>query len=118
MELYHVDDAEKANNLSKVPTVEEFEKDYQKTTDMVTEGYMRTYCFQRLQLLSSAFRTHVTMNAPMGGTRTAFNPAGYNFNQFSHWVSDHAGEFGAGEDGIEGARSARYKERRVNVRAL
>ena len=33
----------------------------------------------------------MTMNAPMGGARTAFNPAGYNFNQFSHWVSDHAG---------------------------
>eukprot|EP00531_Pseudo-nitzschia_arenysensis_P009536 CAMPEP_0116144240 /NCGR_PEP_ID=MMETSP0329-20121206/15900_1 /TAXON_ID=697910 /ORGANISM="Pseudo-nitzschia arenysensis, Strain B593" /LENGTH=716 /DNA_ID=CAMNT_0003639657 /DNA_START=105 /DNA_END=2255 /DNA_ORIENTATION=+ len=65
MEVYHIEDTDKTNNLSKVPTVEEFEKDYQKTTDMVTEGYMRTYCFQRLQLLSSAFRTHVTMNAPM-----------------------------------------------------
>ena len=49
----------------------------------------------------------MTMNAPMGGARTAFNPAGYNFNQFSHWVSDHAGEFGAGKEGIEGAKSDR-----------
>ena len=60
----------------------------------------------------------MTMNAPMGGARTAFNPAGYNFNQFSHWVSDHADEFGAGKEGIEGAKSALYDETRDNVRAF
>lgn len=65
MEIFHVEDTEKVNNLSKVSTVEEFERDYKKTTEMVTQGFMRSYCFQRLQLLSSAFRTHVTMNAPM-----------------------------------------------------
>ena len=65
MEVYHVDDTVKVNNLSKVPTVDEFEKDYRQTTEMVSEGYMRTFCFQRLQLLSSAFRTHIVMNAPM-----------------------------------------------------
>jgi len=65
MEVYHVDDTEKVNNLSKVPTVDEFEKDYKQTTEMVGEGYMRTFCFQRLQLLSSAFRTHIVMNASM-----------------------------------------------------
>ncbi len=65
MEVYHIEDTEQTNSLATVPTVDEFEKDYQNTTDMVTEGFMRSYCFQRLQLLSSTFRTHVTMNAPM-----------------------------------------------------
>lgn len=65
MEIYHAEDTEKTNNLSTVPTVEEFDTDYQRTTEMVNEGFMRSYCFQRLQLLSSGFRTHVTMNAPM-----------------------------------------------------
>ena len=65
MEIYLAEDIDKTNNLSTVPTIEEFEMDYQKMTEMVNEGYMRSYCFQRLQLLSSAFRTHVTMNAPM-----------------------------------------------------
>lgn len=65
MEIYHVEDTEKTNKLSTVPTVEEFDADYQNITKMVSEGFMRSYCFQRLQLLSSAFRTHVTMNAPI-----------------------------------------------------
>jgi len=65
MEIYQAEDTQKLNNLSTVPTVEEFDKNYQSITEMVGEGFMRSYCFQRLQLLSSAFRTHVTMNAPM-----------------------------------------------------
>lgn len=60
----------------------------------------------------------MTMNAPMGGRRTAFNPAGFNFNQFSHWVTDHARDYGAGQDGIEAAKSAMYDETRANVRAF
>eukprot|EP00536_Pseudo-nitzschia_multiseries_P004125 jgi/Psemu1/187339/e_gw1.67.169.1 len=65
VELYHIEDTEKQNNLCVVPTVEEFEKDYRRMTEMVNEGFMRSFCFQRLQLLSSAFRTHTTMNASM-----------------------------------------------------
>ena len=65
----------------------------------------------------------MTMNAPMGGRRTAFNPAGFNFNQFSHWVTDHADEYaasGAGDRavGIEAAKTAMYDETRNNVRAF
>ena len=60
----------------------------------------------------------MTMNAPMGGRRTAFNPAGYNFNQFSHWVTDHAADFGGGADGVEQAKQAMYAETRSNVRAF
>jgi len=62
MEIYHFDDTEKKSNLITVPNIDEFEKDYKRITEMVNEGFMRSYCFQRLQLLSSAFRMHVTMN--------------------------------------------------------
>mmetsp|Transcript_56019 Transcript_56019/g.64676 ORF Transcript_56019/g.64676 Transcript_56019/m.64676 type:complete len:739 (+) Transcript_56019:41-2257(+) len=66
MEIYDRDnDIEKKHNLSIVPNVEEFSEDYKHMTIMVNEGFMRSYCFQRLQLLSSAFRTHVTMNGPI-----------------------------------------------------
>ena len=60
----------------------------------------------------------MTMNAPMGARRTAFNPAGYNFNQFSHWVTQHAAGFGGGDSGIEQAKEAMYAETRANVRAF
>ena len=60
----------------------------------------------------------MTMNAPMGGKRTAFNPAGFNFNQFSHWVTRHAREFGEGDEGVEQAKAAMYAETRANVRAF
>ena len=60
----------------------------------------------------------MTMNAPMGGRRTAFNPTGYNFNQFSHWVTRHAAEYGDGRAGIEAAKQAMYDETRANVRAF
>lgn len=62
MELYHRDDVDKKNNLCIVPDVDEYNSDYQRMVEMVSEGFMRSYCFQRLQLLSSAFRTHITMN--------------------------------------------------------
>lgn len=60
----------------------------------------------------------MTMNAPMGGRRTAFNPAGYNFNQFSHWVTEHAKDHGNGQAGIEMAKQAMYAETRANVRGF
>ena len=60
----------------------------------------------------------MTMNAPMGGRRTAFNPAGFNFNQFSHWVTRHAQDYGPGRTGIEQAKQAMYAETRANTRAF
>ncbi len=60
----------------------------------------------------------MTMNAPMGGRRTAFNPAGFNFNQFSHWVTQHAQDFGEGRHGIEAAKEVMYAETRDNVCAF
>jgi AMP deaminase len=64
MEIYLANDTERKNNLVVVPDVEEFGEDYNRMVEMVSEGFMRSYCFQRLQLLSSAFRTHTTMNGP------------------------------------------------------
>ena len=52
-----------------------------------------------------------TLNAPIGGTRTRFQPAGANFNQFSHWVTRKAGDLG-----IEGAKEVLYEETRNNLR--
>ena len=60
----------------------------------------------------------MTMNAPMGAKRTAYNPAGYNFNQFSHWVTRNAGDFGEGDAGIKQAKQSLYEETRANVRAF
>jgi AMP deaminase len=62
VELYHPDDLDRKKNLVIVPTVEEYNTDYEGMVEMVNDGFMRSYCFQRLQLMTSAFRTHVTMN--------------------------------------------------------
>jgi len=50
------------SNLCRVPTIREFSKDHSRLIELVNEGSMRSFCFQRLQLLSSAFRTHIAMN--------------------------------------------------------
>ena len=68
IELYGADDVDKKHNLVKVPNEDEFYKDYHRLIDIANDGSMRSYCFQRLQLLSSAFRTHVTMNGPAEAT--------------------------------------------------
>jgi len=49
-------------NLCAVPDVEEFIRDYNRLVEMASHGVMRSYCFQRLQLLTQAFKMHVTMN--------------------------------------------------------
>ena len=54
-----------------------------------------------------------TANAPIGALRTRFQPAGGNFNQFSHWASAHAEELG-----IDGAKRALLGETRDNFRAF
>ena len=52
-----------------------------------------------------------TLNAPIGGTRTRFQPAGANFNHFSHWVTNHANELG-----VAGAKQVLFDETRSNFR--
>lgn len=53
------------------------------------------------------------LNAPYGGTRTRYQPAGFNFNQFSHWVTRHAPELG-----VDAAKNVLFKETRENFRAF
>ena len=45
-----------------------------------------------------------TMNAPYGAERTRYEPAGNDFNRFSHWVTEQAGTGPAGVDGASGER--------------
>ena len=54
-----------------------------------------------------------TANAPIGGRRTQFVPAGNDFNHFSHWVTANAAELG-----VEGAKQRLYEEVRQNLRAF
>ena len=59
-----------------------------------------------------------TMNAPIGGVRTAFNDAGLDFNQFSHWVTEHAERFGDGDRGIDAAKRRLLDETRQNFQSF
>ena len=54
-----------------------------------------------------------TLNAPIGAARTRFEPAGRNFNQFSHWVTANAPA-----RGTEAAKEVLYDETRQNFRAF
>ena len=54
-----------------------------------------------------------TLNAPYGATRTRYQPAGINFNQFSHWVMRHRDELG-----VEGAKQVLFDETRSNFQAF
>jgi len=54
-------------SIIKVPNIESFSRDYTKLVEMVSEGAMRSFCFQRLQLLSVSFKMHTTMNASVEG---------------------------------------------------
>eukprot|EP00934_Nitzschia_sp_Nitz4_P007966 Nitzschia sp. Nitz4//scaffold46_size129759//23431//25833//NITZ4_003486-RA/size129759-snap-gene-0.4-mRNA-1//1//CDS//3329552550//7956//frame0 len=64
VEIFHAEDDSKSNNLVQVPNIEVFNKDYHDLAMMSNEGSMRSYCFQRLQLLTQAYRMHITMNGP------------------------------------------------------
>lgn len=48
--------------LIRVPTVEDFHADYSNFVEMVSEGAVRSFCFQRLQMLSTSFKMHTTIN--------------------------------------------------------
>ena len=50
------------NSLIRVPTVEDFYADYTNLVEMVSEGAIRSFCFQRLQMLSTSFKMHTTIN--------------------------------------------------------
>jgi AMP deaminase len=60
MEIRHEHYPEK--NLCVVPSIGDFNKDYNDLVEMTSGGAMRSFCFQRLQLLSTSFKMHTTMN--------------------------------------------------------
>lgn len=62
VEIHDANDSTK-KNLCSVPSIDEFTKDYNRLVQMVSDGAMRSFCFQRLQLLSSAFKMHDIANA-------------------------------------------------------
>jgi AMP deaminase len=48
--------------LVTVPSIADFSQDYGRLVEMVSEGAMRSFCFQRLQMLSASFKMHLTIN--------------------------------------------------------
>ncbi|TVQ17848.1 MAG: sulfatase, partial [Spirochaetaceae bacterium] len=54
-----------------------------------------------------------TVNAPYGAERTRYEPAGTNFNRFSHWVTEYANSLG-----IETAKRRLLDETRTNFRSF
>lgn len=50
-------------NLVTVPNIFEFGKDYHRLVELCSEGAVRSFCFQRLQMLSTSFKMHITINS-------------------------------------------------------
>lgn len=63
VELYQGSDA--SINLCQVPNLDVFFRDYNRLVEMVSDGAMRSFCFQRLQLLTSSYKMHITANGPV-----------------------------------------------------
>lgn len=68
MELYKDTDTDRHQSLCRVPSIDDFSEDYGKLVEVVNHGSTRSFAFQRLQILSSAFRMHVTMNGAVEAT--------------------------------------------------
>ena len=62
VEIYESTDFRRTNNLITVPDLPTFVADYQRLVEMASSGAMRSFSFQRLQMLTSAFKMHVTIN--------------------------------------------------------
>jgi AMP deaminase len=62
VEIYHSTDFRRTHNLITVPPLSSFVADYQRLVEMASSGVMRSFSFQRLQMLSSAFKMHITLN--------------------------------------------------------
>jgi AMP deaminase len=65
VEIYQSSDFRRTKNLVQVPSLSDFVDDYQRLVEMSSSGAMRSFCFQRLQLLDSAFKMHVTINGTL-----------------------------------------------------
>ena len=62
VEIYEATDFRRTNNLITVPPLDTFVTDYQRLVEMASSGAMRSFAFQRLQILTSAFKMHITIN--------------------------------------------------------
>lgn len=62
VEVYDASDFRRTSNLVVVPSLSSFVSDYRRLVEMASSGAMRSFSFQRLQMLSSAFKMHVTIN--------------------------------------------------------
>lgn len=60
--VFEIFGADKKKNLVQVPNIENFVKDYRRIVEITSTGAMRSFCYQRLQMLDSAFQMHVTAN--------------------------------------------------------
>lgn len=61
-EIYH-NSIDTETNLIEVPNVEQFSADYHRLVELTSEGAMRSFSFQRLQMLSTSFQMHTTLNS-------------------------------------------------------
>ena len=61
-EVYDASDFRRTTNLVSVPSLPTFVSDYNRLVAMASSGAMRSFAFQRLQMLTSAFKMHVTVN--------------------------------------------------------
>ena len=59
-EIYHEDHP--YVNLIQVPTIDDFNRDYQKLIEICSDGATRSFCFQRLQMLGTNFKMYETIN--------------------------------------------------------
>eukprot|EP01082_Thalassiosira_pseudonana_P013983 g12223.t1.1.5e17418b g12223 g12223.t1 contig6:1483394-1485518(+) len=62
VEIYEASDFRRTNNLVTVPSLESFVTDYQRLVEIASSGAMRSFAFQRLQMLTAAFKMHITIN--------------------------------------------------------
>jgi hypothetical protein len=56
-EIY--DDHNSHTNLVVVPSIDDFAADYKRLEEICKKGAMRSFCFQRLQLLATSFKMYV-----------------------------------------------------------
>ena len=61
-EIYRASDFRRTANLVTVPDLPSFVADYNRLVSMASSGAVRSFAFQRLQMLTSAFKMHVTVN--------------------------------------------------------
>ncbi|EJK59408.1 hypothetical protein THAOC_20374, partial [Thalassiosira oceanica] len=61
-EVYDASDFRRTANLVSVPSLPAFVSDYNRLVAVASSGAMRSFSFQRLQMLTSAYKMHVTVN--------------------------------------------------------